>query len=216
MVLAWAGTSDMSSGNSSLLDEIVLRGNELYGSLPDDLCFSHPNLPQLNLQSNKLSGQIPFSLSHCSALYLINLCANNFTERPLASANLSALKFLAVYKNGLSGSLPQDLCYRYPNQKLLNVGNNQFHGSIHTSISRCSALNTIELGYNKFTGSAPDNIGRNMTKLRHLVLGRNDFTGNIPRSIGNMSSLLILTLTRNPFSARNPAELAQIPQLEVI
>ncbi|CAI9089252.1 OLC1v1023789C1 [Oldenlandia corymbosa var. corymbosa] len=156
--LAWAaGRLDMmSSGNSSVLEVIEIGVNEFYGCLPDDMCFSHPNLEWLELTYTQLSGQITSSLSHSRALCRIHLSSNNFSgsippeivnmsalqvlllsnnsltgELTLpSSSNLSALKTLDSHRNLLSGSLPPDLGFRFPNLEVLNLGSNQFSGKI--------------------------------------------------------------------------------------
>ncbi|WVZ14958.1 hypothetical protein V8G54_012524 [Vigna mungo] len=109
----------------------------------------------------------------------------------------------------------------------LDLSNNQFEGSIPTSLGNVTSLATLDLSNNQLEGSIPT-FSRNVTSLIELDLSYNklssltdqfgvyesisilDFSNNkiggeFPKSLGKLSSLTHLSVSKNQLS-RNPFE----------
>ncbi|XP_076906573.1 uncharacterized protein LOC143562730 [Bidens hawaiensis] len=81
------------------------------GKVPEfSLCKS---LSVVELNGNRLTGQIPESISRCESLETLNLAENNLSgEIPIKFKNLIKLKFLNLSYNDLSGSMPMENTFK--------------------------------------------------------------------------------------------------------
>ncbi len=116
-----------------------------------------------------------------------------------------------------------------PALELLDVGGNQFNGTVPSELSNLSTLIALYLDDNAFTGTPPDvsastgmvllDLSHNsydgslpswltsMTQLVTIDLSFNDFTGPVPAALGDLNMLQWLDLTGNHFDGSIPAEL---------
>ncbi|XP_030458781.2 probable LRR receptor-like serine/threonine-protein kinase At3g47570 [Syzygium oleosum] len=190
------------------LEVMSLAMNRLTGGIPREF-GAFPKLQQLNLNLNDLRGQIPSVLGNISTLQAISLVKANLTGSiPLTLFNRS-LTSVSLTDNYLSGSLPSDLCYRWPNIRRLLLSLNQFSGLLPETLTQCKELLVLSLSINGFQGSIPRDIGR-LEKLQRLLLGVNNLTGTIPRTIGNMSSLQMLDVGANHIGGDIPSEIGKL------
>jgi Leucine-rich repeat (LRR) protein len=195
----------------------------------------------LNLSHNHIYGQIP---NIPMALYIsstIDLSSNLF-EGPLPRIS-SNVSFLDLSDNLLSGSISHFLCYKMTELKemevlnlgknrlsgeitdcwknwekllLLNLGNNNFTGSIPTSIGSLSLLRSLHLFKNKISGTLLP-ILKNCEDLQIIDISENQFAGSIPSWIGQRhSSLIVLNLRSNNFFGHIPKELCNLTSLQIL
>ncbi|KAG0468033.1 hypothetical protein HPP92_017361 [Vanilla planifolia] len=116
-------------GKLKSLQVLSLRSNGLVFNVPSDVT-SLSSLHSLFLQNNKLSGEIPNSLS--ADLTHFDLSYNSFTgEIPLAIQNLTRLKVLYLQNNMLSGPIPE---LKLPKLMRLNLSFNNLSGPIPMSL----------------------------------------------------------------------------------
>ncbi|KAL3747387.1 hypothetical protein ACJRO7_016207 [Eucalyptus globulus] len=194
------------------LEVMSLAMNRLTGSIPREF-DAFPKLQQLNLSSNDLQGQIPSFLGNISTLQVIGLANAAFTGSiPSALFNRS-LTWVNLSDNYLSGSLPSDLCYRWPNIQILSLKKNQFSGPLPEMLTQCKELIILMLSFNHFQGSIPRDIG-SLQKLQLLYIAVNNLTGTIPRTIGNMSSLHELDIGNNHIQGEIPSEIGNLVNLK--
>lgn len=103
---SFTGPIPWSFYNISSLKWFNLGFNSLSGTLPNDMCNRLPKLQEIYLHSNKLFGQIPSSLSHCTDLRRLWMSDNKFTGRLRENiGNLSKLRDLYTANNHLQGTL---------------------------------------------------------------------------------------------------------------
>ncbi|CDP17634.1 unnamed protein product [Coffea canephora] len=168
------------------LQYLSLTENNFFGHLPANICDSLPNLKELYLSMNQLSGQILSGLSNCSGLKSLYLSSNQFDGYiPKAVGNLKMLEELHLDYNKLEGYFLGFLLFiqfhiyiligdniigniiqmrKKPKNENMHENVNNFTGAIAVSIPNCSKLTFISHGYNKFCGGIPISFG----KLRHL------------------------------------------------
>jgi hypothetical protein len=90
---------------------------------------------------------------------------------PAGHGSLPNLRFLRMWRVGLTGSIP-------------------------TELGNLSNLEELRLDQNRLTGAIPAEIG-GLSNLNSLSLSINELSGGIPSELGNLSSLKYLSLDRN-------------------
>ncbi|KAM7519101.1 hypothetical protein LguiB_018063 [Lonicera macranthoides] len=89
--------------NISSLRVIDLSSNDLYGSLPVDVCSRYvPKLERIYLPFNQFEGRIPSNFYKRKELQYLSLAFNEFTGSiPMEIGNLTRLKHLYIGYNNL-------------------------------------------------------------------------------------------------------------------
>ncbi|XP_027166076.1 LRR receptor-like serine/threonine-protein kinase GSO2 [Coffea eugenioides] len=161
------------------LQYLNLANNSFLGSIPPSIFSNISTLEQLQLSFNNLEGTIPKEIGKLHNLKKL-ICERNQLSGSLPSEifNVSSLEIIALRANHLSGSLPSDMCRRLQKLFWLNLSENKFNGEILSTLSQCSALQSLSLSYNNFTGIIPNEIG-NLTELQLLYLGSNNLDGTL-------------------------------------
>ncbi|KAL6960678.1 Inactive LRR receptor-like serine/threonine-protein kinase bir2 [Sarracenia purpurea var. burkii] len=102
-----AGHIPDSLQNCSSLQNLVLSGNDLTGSIPSEICTWLPYLVTLDLSNNQLTGSIPVDLVRCSFLNKLILSNNKLSGAiPYELSRLGRLNTFSVANNDLSGTIP--------------------------------------------------------------------------------------------------------------
>ena len=95
----------------------------------------------------------------------------------------------------LGGTVPAGLG-SLPNLRFLKMWRLGLTGSIPAELGNLSNLEELRLDQNKLTGSIPTGLG-SLSNLRYLGLSINQLSGGIPSDFGSLSSLVYLSLDRN-------------------
>ncbi|KAH8971048.1 hypothetical protein BDL97_02G122500 [Sphagnum fallax] len=174
------------------IETLLINNNHFSGKLPDFSTSLGPII-NLDLSNNQFSGIIPPSIWNISRnLTVLNLSGNNFFGNlPNVTNPQSLLETLSMSKNQLNGELP-DLS-SFPQLKTLDLGDNQFNGSISPSIwSIIPKLNVLNLSNNKLHGKLPTmkDLQYCPNSLKSLNLGGNKLTGLFPSNLFNCSFML--------------------------
>lgn len=98
---------------------------------------------------------------------------------------------------------------------MLHLGGNRFNGSIPSSFSNLSQLETLSLRDNSLTGTLPEDL-MSMSNLTTLNLAGNKFSGDIPVSIGNLKAISVLNLSGNGFSGKIPGSIGSLYKLTAL
>ena len=124
------GRLPVSVGKCVKVKELYLWGNQLEGSIPDELgdCAA---MEDLQLADNKLTGRVPASLGKCAKL-----------------------KVLYLWGNQLEGSIPDELgdCAA---MEVLVLHQNKLTGGVPASLGKCAKLKQLRLEENRFKGAVP-------------------------------------------------------------
>ncbi|WVZ02935.1 hypothetical protein V8G54_023741 [Vigna mungo] len=169
----------------------------------------------IDLQENKLTGQIPDEIGNCTALIHLNLKSNQLTgPTPSTLTQIPNLKTLDLARNRLIGDIPRLL---YGNEVLqyLDVRGNNLTGTIPDSIGNCTNFEVLSLQGNRLTGKIPEVIGL-MQALVILDLSENELIGPIPPILGNLSFIGKLYLNGNMITGPIPPELGNMSRLNYL
>ncbi|XP_021830687.1 receptor-like protein 12, partial [Prunus avium] len=193
-------------GKQTKLTYLHLGNINLSGYIPSSL----RNLTQLfflHLPSNQLTGPIPSWLGNLSRLAYIDqpsilyyvISENKLTGEisPLI-CDLSALQFLDLSNNKLSGMLPQCLGDFSDDLRVLNVGNNSFHGVLPQAYTNTSKLKVLDVSSNQLQGKLPRSLA-NCAMLESLILSNNEFHDVFPSWLGTFPELKLLSMRHNGF-----------------
>ncbi|CAN8243797.1 unnamed protein product [Cochlearia groenlandica] len=182
------------------------------GSFPQFL-FRLPELKQVYITNNGLSGPLPVNIGDLSQLVELGLGGNRFTGPiPSSLSSLTELFQLNLNDNILTGTIPAGIA----NLKLLlslNFGSNRLSGTIPDIFKSMTKLQSLTLSRNRFSGNLPRSIASLSPNLLFLDLSQNNLSGTIPIFLTNFKILDSLDLSRNRFSGVVPTSLANMPKL---
>ncbi|KAL3731293.1 hypothetical protein ACJRO7_028206 [Eucalyptus globulus] len=198
-VLSYVGSLDLSSnmlrGNISQiigekmpqLFQVSLSTNNLSGNIPNSLCMSE-GLSFLDLSKNKLSGRLPQCWRKSQTnLGWISLGENKLNGLiPNSLCHLERLVVLGLHENGLSGVLPE--CLLKLNLTVLDLSDNQFIGRMLPFGQQSLSFAIINLERNYFTGDIPLQLCH-LATLQYLSLVHNNISGGIPLCFDNFSRM---------------------------
>ncbi|ESW12834.1 hypothetical protein PHAVU_008G146000 [Phaseolus vulgaris] len=174
-----------------------------------------PNILNLNISYNSLSGTIPPQIQHLSNLSTLDLSTNKLSGAiPNTICNLSKLKYLNLSVNALSGPIPNEVGNLH-SLLTFDIFANNLSGPIPPSLGTLPLLESIHLFENKLNGSIPSSIG-NLTKLTMLSLSSNQLTGSIPPHIGNLTKANVICFIGNELSGEIPIEMEKLTGLECL
>ena len=180
------------------------------GPIPDLSKMASPDLEDLALHENQLTGTIPDELGALANLQLLWLAKNQLTGPiPASLGNLIELQQLHLYGNDLTGPIP-DLS-KLTDLESLRLAGNQLTGPI-TGLSSLTDLEYLTLPNNQLSGEITGLSS--LTGLVELKLFNNQFTGEIPDSLSRLRSLTWLSLAGNRVYGGNPGLAGQPQQAE--
>ncbi|XP_052170343.1 receptor-like kinase TMK4 [Diospyros lotus] len=162
-----------SLADSSALSSIDAEQCNLIGTLPD-IFGSLPNLQEVRLSHNNLTGPLPpsFSKSGVQRLWLNNQ-AVGLSGRIDAIGGMSQLTQVWLHQNLFTGPIPD--------------------------LSGCTSLFDISLRNNELTGPVPSSL-TTLPKLANISLQNNKLQGPLPRFPKNV----MVSLGKNNFCNQSP------------
>ena len=201
--------------NEGFLVELVMRANNLTGTLPPEL-GNLRNLVGLRLSENEgLTGQIPPELGNLERLQVLLLRYNSlFGSIPPEVGSLGKLRGLDLSQNSLSGAIPPEL-QNLEQLRGLDLSGNSLSGTIPPQLGNLEQLQELWLHRNSLSGPIPPELGR-LEKLWMLSLWGNSLSGSIPSDLGNLKRLEVLDLPYNELSGPIPPELGNLAELIVL
>jgi len=198
--------------NLKLID---VGDNNLQGALPMWIGHHLHQLIVLRMRANKFEGNIPTSMCNLSFLQVLDLSKNNITgeipqcfDHIVALTNLKFPRKIFEYFSFVDYAENEVYEIDFFNDKeiLAWKGSNREYGKI------LGLAIFIDLSCNQLTGEIPQSITK-LTALASLNLSRNNLTGLIPKDIGHMKMLESLDLSRNHLSGRMPTSFSNLTSL---
>ncbi|XP_059641816.1 receptor-like protein 7 [Cornus florida] len=161
-----------------------LANNSLTGVIPDSLCNAR-HLLVLDLSNNHLNGAIPSCIAEMSgrSLAVLNLQKNKLSGNISGTFPLNCgLKNLDLNANHLEGQVPQSLA-NCTMIEVLNIGNNNISGNFPCFLKNSSSLQVLVLRSNRFQGGirCQGSDNNSWPNLQIIDLASNYFSGNLPR-----------------------------------
>jgi len=167
---------ELSTADDFSNPDNIGNGNGLTGKIPD---LNLPNLTDLSLAGNQLSGNIP-NFSNLPKLTILYLWSNQLSGNIPNFSNLPKLGHLYLWSNQLSGSIPN---FNLPNLVYLRLDDNQLSGSI-PNFSDLPSLVILGLNDNQLSGNIPS--FDNLISLEGVDLSSNQLSGLIPNNLTNL------------------------------
>jgi Leucine-rich repeat (LRR) protein len=178
------------------LRELDLSRNQLSGPLPLDILIQEHNLEVLDLSGNHFYGKFPPTITYNIALRYLNLRENNITGAiPDTIFNLVGLERLDLTGNELTGHIPNGLG-RLPKIESLFLGGNTGLGKKLPPLTQLLNLKYMSLSNIGLEGPIPTWLPY-LTNLELLDLSHNNLTGTIDSDLWNMPKLYFLLLDNN-------------------
>ncbi|XP_057737394.1 MDIS1-interacting receptor like kinase 2-like [Arachis stenosperma] len=218
---SWRGITCDSQGSVVVIN---LARTGLTGTLENLDLTAFPNLLQLDLRRNNLTGTIPQNIGILSKLQFLDLSTNSLNGTlPLSIANLTKVYGLDVSTNKITGTLDPRLFpdgTNEPRTGLISIRNflcqeNLLGGKIPNEIGNIRNLTWLALDDNNFYGPIPPSLG-NCTHLSVLRVNQNHFSGTIPSSIGKLTNLRGLRFQINNLTGTVPREFGNLSSLVVL
>ena len=210
--------------NLTKLKYLHLLSNEITGEIPENIGESCPNLKELLLPNNKVSGHLPRSISKLDHLEVLNveknllsgliprdLCSLHVKVLILSSNNFTGFEtgrnctfnrldmFMASHLPAFNCSLHTVLSYISGSQATMlqiDLSQSNLYGPLTSGIFSFTRLTSLKLASNKLSGVIPE-PGSTMPYLTLLDLQNNDLSGAIPHTFTRLIILTQLNLQRN-------------------
>lgn len=168
--------------DDAALSVLNLSNNSLTGALSQFPVTKWPNLKQLQLTKNQLTGEIPTDWANLTNLSILALSSNQLGGNLDNIAQLPNLTEVYLDNDGFGGSLPS----AWFTAKLTHfeANSNQLSGDLPKTLSDATNLKWLDIQKNKLTGALPDLT--NDTKLTTLAYGTNHITSGsaLPNASG--------------------------------
>ena len=210
--------------NLTKLHYLHLLSNEITGEIPVDIGEWCPNLIELLVPNNKLSGFLPKSIGKLKKLAVLNVEKNYLSgpiPKDLFKLNLMVLvlssneftgfetgnnstfrnlhMFMASHMPAFNCSFHKALSYLKGSRKTIlqiDISHSNIHGQLSGFIFSLKHLTSLKVSNNNLDGTIPQPY---ITKpyLTTLDLQNNDFSGSIPETFSRLSMLTELHLKGN-------------------
>ncbi|CAI0545532.1 unnamed protein product [Linum tenue] len=225
--------NDLLKGDSLLLNELDLSGNNLSGSIT---AIMSTTLRVLNLASNGLKGELPLLTGGCGVLDLsgnqfqgnlsrilkwanveyLDLSKNRLTGPiPEAAPQLLRLNYLNLSYNSLTGSLPRAIT-QFPKMRVLDLTSNQLEGPLLTNLLTLPTLQELHLGNNALSGAIDFPPPNTKSNLQVLDFSHNRLDGYFPDRFGSLTGLQQLNLAGNNISGSLPTSMSGMSSLTLL
>lgn len=167
---------------------------------------------EIQLNSHKLSGQLPLTFNQLADLKRLYLGHNNLSGSISSQFNQTRLHILWLQDNAFSGAIP-DSFVQLSFLQDLNLSNNQINGNLPYNIGNLSRLESLNLATNQLIGTLPQSFGQ-LNRMTRLDLHDNQFTGTIT-VIANLCLLKQLDIRKNQFNGKLD-DLTNLPDMRTM
>jgi hypothetical protein len=154
------------------LERLSMRNNGLKGEFPEFQLGDLPNLKELRLDDNSLTGDLTNSIE-----------------------NLPSLEIFSVSNNAVGGNIPVGLG-ELKTMKLLDLSFNKFDGEIPKELGNMESLEELYLSNCALENEVPKDLA-NALNLKMIDISFNELAGRIPARFRFLEKLEILKFNNN-------------------
>jgi len=203
------------------LSQLDVSYNPLGGTLPE-IPLSSP-MSRLSLSQAEFEGTIPRNWTELSLLLELTLDANSLTGTLPAFPRNSILEILIVDDNQLSGTLCDQLPivlkeFRAKGNSFSGqicddvfpplledvvLANNDFFGTLPTSLPSSGALQFVDFSGNSFVGTIPWGLFE-IYPMQLLKFDNNMLSGSLPTEVRGLDKISTINLSNNRLSGSVP------------
>ncbi|KAJ0986349.1 hypothetical protein J5N97_004705, partial [Dioscorea zingiberensis] len=185
-------TCGACNATSCHVTSVVLKGQNLTGSLPDE--FSNlTSLQVIDLTRNYLNGTIPAAWASLP-LTNLTLLGNRITGTiPDEFGNIITLLAVSLEDNLIEGPLPQSLG-KLVNLDRLHLSANNISGQLPESLGNLNNLTEFRIDGNPVTGKIPSFMG-NWKKISRIDMQGTSMEGPFPSNFSALTTLSELRVT---------------------
>ena len=183
-----------------------------YGIVCDQKC----TITKINLPSCNLQGTIPESITLVSTLKYIDLYNNSISGSLPSNIGYLNLSYIRMSHNLVTGSLPTSLSNISYYLNYLYIRANLLVGTIPNWLFEMKNLSAMDLSYNQLEGTLA--LSNSYNNLTYLNLEGNILTGSFP-DLSNYMGLRSLFLGQNCFTAdisNNLETICDLKELETL
>ncbi|GFP94196.1 leucine-rich repeat receptor protein kinase exs [Phtheirospermum japonicum] len=171
---------------------------------------------QIDLSLSPLNLPFPRLITEFKSLKYLNLSHCAFTGEVFPELwDLENLNVIDLSDNKLSGTIFPKIDYKLKYLRQLILDNNNFSGSLPSTIGHLTNLLELSLHSNSFSGNLPKEVG-SLHLIQSLDISGNSFSGDLPRSLGNLTSLLFFSARQNVLTGPIPPEIGKLKNLQIL
>ncbi|KAK3421320.1 hypothetical protein EUGRSUZ_G01972 [Eucalyptus grandis] len=201
------------------LIDLILKGNNLTGGIPNSLCKLN-RLNGISLSKNQL---IPNCLLNMWAIWVLDLSDNEFTGRlPPFGPQFPELLVINLEKNRFVGGIPPQYC-QLQNLQFLSLAQNYISGPIPNCFDGILSMVNVDdktLFYMRGvdvmvnTKGTSQIFGNTLIYFYSIDLSANMLDGQIPEEFTKLVKLENLNLSQNNLSGYIPSNIGDLKNLE--
>ncbi|CAH8362310.1 unnamed protein product, partial [Eruca vesicaria subsp. sativa] len=207
--------------NTQNIHSLLLRGNNLTGSIPRQLCGLR-NIQLLDLANNRLNGSIPSCFSNTSfAFGNVNILYyySTVTRSGLSFSGFSQQKDFRVdtdfgYIYFKSSIVLDPFSMGYSSDTQIKIEFATKHRYDPYIGGNLKLLYGMDLSGNELSGDITTDLG-GLLELQALNLSHNNLSGLIPQSFSGLKNVESLDLSFNRLQGRIPSQLTELSSLAV-
>jgi len=187
-----SSTKESFCNQNGMYETIDLQDMMLGGTLPSEIALLSNSLQHIILDGNELTGSIPNELEELTNLVSLRLRRNALEKKlSIDFGQLNSLEILDLGRNKLTGFIPYNVLYLNSLTEIY-LDYNNLSGNIPWGIGDLTFLTTLALGDNNLSGWIPSSLVE-LVNLEILTLGNNELTGDLPKGICLFGNLEVLS-----------------------
>ncbi|KAK1734014.1 leucine-rich repeat protein [Skeletonema marinoi] len=177
------------------LETLNLANNRLTGTIESWPLYTLASLTRFDVSGNQLSGDVDALIT--SSVTHADFSNNRFTSIQSFKKykpSFQTLSFCDVSNNAIQNNATDLLHNIPPNIEEFFSSNNQFYGSLSSSLNNLPQLLRFNMSSNALSGSLPESFN-NLPKLRQFDMSSNALSGELPDFADSLLSLQELDMS---------------------